>query len=80
MEKLRQKARTPELKIMMRADHGDGCASNQSKILLPSSRNAGTPENQGRKWRHIVYRVYAKYRYMTMNRTQISQLGYGGMI
>jgi len=43
MEKLRQKARTPELKRIMRADHGDGCASNQSKIPFLSSKNAGNP-------------------------------------
>ena len=43
MEKLRQKANTPELKMMMSADQGDGCASNQLKIPLPSSSNAGIP-------------------------------------
>lgn len=43
MEKLRQKAKTPELNIMMRADQGAGCASNQLIIPLPSSNNAGIP-------------------------------------
>jgi len=42
MEKLRQKANTPELKIMMRADQGYGWVPNHSRIPLPSSNRAGS--------------------------------------
>lgn len=42
MEKLRQKAITPELKMMMRDEHIDSCVLSQSKTPLPSRSIAGT--------------------------------------
>lgn len=41
MEKLRQNASTPELKIMMKADQGEGWVLSQSIIPLPSINSAG---------------------------------------